>query len=147
MDRHQLKQRPFSQLSWPLQSVPIVQAGDATIRSAELLALNTVNTGLPCCKVLTLIRLTALMRLRDDSRSPCHVSVIAQAPLLVFSLRFCACETHIATNLCAIDPSFSRRASIVGLPGAPIENIIDGLFLRCLSRRPQNLCLINSVRH
>jgi len=53
VDGHQLKQRPVSQLSWPLQSVHIVQAGDATIRSAELLALNIVTL-----QFRTLIRLS-----------------------------------------------------------------------------------------
>ena len=45
----------------------IVQAGDTTIRSAELLALNmSTHTGFDSDQT----RLRALMRLRDDSRSP-----------------------------------------------------------------------------
>lgn len=54
VNRQQLKQCPFSQLSWPLQSVHIVQAGDATIRSAKLLALNTFTLDFAMLQVLTL---------------------------------------------------------------------------------------------
>ena len=146
VDRHQLKQRPISQLTWPLQSVSIVQAGDTTIRSAELLALNmSTHTGFDSDQT----RLRALMRLRDDSRSPAMSASYIQAEkeVVIQPAKFAPVEYSSQSTCARLTPSCSRRASIVGLPDTPIGNSIDGLFLRCLSRRPQKLCLINSVRH
>lgn len=148
MDRHQLKQRPFSQLIWPLQSVHIVQAGDASIPRAELLALSTV----------TLDFHAAGFDWSDSTQSSHETERRFQVTL--------PCQHHSTSTSARIQPAFfapvqytsqptsarltpscSGRASIVGLPGTPIGDIVDGLFLRCRSRRPQNLCLINSVRH